>query len=58
MEQIFRHAFRNNIWGDPESVSGPGFGLIRTALFRDQIPQMLNQLDANSLLDAELDERG
>jgi len=52
MEQVFRRAYKDNIWGDPESVSGPGSGLIRTASFRDQIPQLLNELGASSLLDA------
>jgi SAM-dependent methyltransferase len=52
MEQVFRQAYRHNIWGDPESVSGPGSGLVRTASFRDQIPQLLNDLGARSLLDA------
>src|SRR5438128_4830907 len=52
MEDVFRHAYRHNIWGDPESVSGAGSGLFRTSSFRDQIPQLLNELGARSLLDA------
>jgi SAM-dependent methyltransferase len=52
MEQVFRQAYQRNIWGDPESVSGPGSGVARTASFRDQIPRLLNELGANSLLDA------
>ena len=52
MEQIFRHAFQHNIWGDPESVSGPGSGLARTALFRERIPPLLAEIGAKSLLDA------
>jgi SAM-dependent methyltransferase len=52
MEQVFRHAYRHNVWGDPESVSGPGSGVVRTASFRDQIPQLLHELGAHSLLDA------
>jgi SAM-dependent methyltransferase len=52
MEQVFRDAYWRNIWGDPESVSGPGSGLVRTAPFRDQIPQLLTELGATSLLDA------
>ncbi len=52
MEKVFQHAYRHNIWGDPESVSGPGSGLFRTESFRDQIPALLNELGANSLLDA------
>jgi len=52
MEQMFRQAYLHNIWGDPESVSGPGSGLSRTEAFRDQIPQLLSALGARSLLDA------
>ena len=52
MEQVFRHAYQNNIWGDPESVSGPGSGLARTASFRDSIPPLMDELGARTLLDA------
>ena len=52
MEQVFRRAYRHNIWGDRESASGPGSGLARTAAFRDQIPKLLIELDAESLFDA------
>jgi SAM-dependent methyltransferase len=51
MKQVFRDAYRHNIWGDPESVSGPGSGLARTAAFRDQIPKLLIKLGARTLLD-------
>lgn len=52
MEDIFRRAYRDRIWGDPESVSGPGSGLVRTEAFRDDIPLLLSDLGAGSLLDA------
>lgn len=52
MQQVFQNAFRGNIWGDPESVSGPGSGLRRTEAFRDQIPPLLEALGARSLVDA------
>ena len=52
MEQIFTHAYQQNIWGDPESVSGPGSGLVRTAAFREQIKKLLSELGSSSLLDA------
>jgi SAM-dependent methyltransferase len=52
MERIFRQVYRDNAWGDPESISGPGSGLIRTEAFRDQISQLLSELGARSLLDA------
>ncbi len=52
MEQVFRHAYRHNLWGDPESASGHGSGLVRTAAFRDQIPPLMIELGARTLLDA------
>jgi SAM-dependent methyltransferase len=52
MEKIFRHVYRNNIWGDPETVSGLGSGVARTAAFRDQFRNLLIELGATSLLDA------
>ena len=52
MERAFREAYLANIWGDPESVSGPGSGVARTAAFRDEIPPLLRDLRASSLLDA------
>src|ERR1044071_8813466 len=51
MESAFRQAYRANAWGDPESVSGPGSGIARTAAFRDEIPPLLRDLQAASLLD-------
>jgi SAM-dependent methyltransferase len=51
MESAFREAFLANAWGDPESVSGPGSGAVRTAAFRDEIPPLLRDLRATSLLD-------
>jgi len=41
MEEIFRDVYRNNIWGDPETVSGHGSGVARTAAFRDQFANLL-----------------
>src|SRR2546428_11260830 len=52
MQDIFENACRQNIWGDAESVSGPGSGLGRTAVFRDQIPALMNEVGAKLLLDA------
>jgi len=52
MEHAFRHLYQHNLWGDPESVSGPGSGLLRTEAFRDHIAGLLSDLGAKSLLDA------
>jgi len=52
MERAFREAYLANLWGDPESISGPGSGVSRTAAFRDEIPALVADLRATSLLDA------
>jgi hypothetical protein len=52
MEAIFSEIHRGNLWGDPESVSGPGSGLRRTALWRDGLAELLQRLGVRSLVDA------
>ena len=52
MEEIFRDVYRNNVCGDPETVSGHGSGVARTAAFRDQFANLLIELGTKSLLDA------
>ena len=52
MKEIFSRIYRENLWGDPESVSGPGSGLARTAVFRDDLSTLLKEIGARSLLDA------
>lgn len=52
MEAIFSAIHRGNLWGDPESVSGPGSGLARTARWREGLPPLLSRLGVRSLVDA------
>jgi SAM-dependent methyltransferase len=52
MQDIFVQAYRTNLWGDPESASGQGSGLARTAAFRHEIVDLLDRLGARTLLDA------
>ena len=52
MEAIFSAIHRGNLWGDPESVSGPGSGLQRTAKWRDGLAALLRRLGVRSLVDA------
>jgi hypothetical protein len=52
IEQIFSNIYRNNSWADPESVSGHGSTLGRTAVIREALPAMLKDVEAKSLLDA------
>jgi hypothetical protein len=52
MKDIFSGIYRTAAWGDPESVSGPGSSVRATSVFRDEIPKVLRDLNARSLLDA------
>src|SRR5262249_18187761 len=52
MQKIFQDIFLSCGWGGDESVSGPGSGLARTAVFRNQIGILLREVGARSLLDA------
>lgn len=47
----FTKIYKNNIWGDNESVSGPGSSLIATKKIQSQLPLILNKYNAKSILD-------
>lgn len=50
-DETFTEVFRNNEWGDPESVSGGGSNLRQTAVIRAALPGLLRDLGARSMLD-------
>src|SRR5688572_2432756 len=52
MGSVFSDIYRNNLWGDPESVSGRGSTLERTEAIRSALPAVLTSVGAQSLLDA------
>lgn len=52
MDAVFNDIFRNNLWGDPESVSGRGSTLARTVAIRRELPGLLAGVGARTLLDA------
>ena len=52
MTSTFAPFYAENRWGDDESVSGPGSNLTRTAKLRHELPILLDQIDAATLLDA------
>lgn len=52
MESVFTDIYHSGAWGDSESVSGPGSSVRAASSFRDEIPKMLRDLKARSLLDA------
>ena len=49
---VFSEIYRKNLWQDPESVSGRGSTLARTKVIRNQLPSLLQELQAKTLLDA------
>jgi len=52
MEATFAPFYTENRWGDDESVSGPGSSLTRTAKLRRELPDLLQEIGAHTLLDA------
>jgi hypothetical protein len=51
-EAIFSDIYENNLWENSESVSGRGSTLARTTVIRRELPALLKELGAKSLLDA------
>ena len=49
---IFSEIYRTNAWRDPESVSGRGSTLARTRVITSHLPVLLQELNAESLIDA------
>lgn len=52
MEDIFSEIHQRNLWGSPESTSGPGSTLARAADFAPDVVALLHDLNARVLLDA------
>lgn len=52
MRSTFAPLYTENRWGDEESVSGPGSSLARTAKLRRELPVLLQEIGAKTLLDA------
>lgn len=51
MKNIFTNIYEKNSWGSNESVSGDGSTLASTAIIRTEIPKLLEELNATSILD-------
>ena len=49
---VFSAIYHTNGWQDPETVSGRGSTLARTRVIMAQLPILLNELHAETLLDA------
>jgi hypothetical protein len=52
LEGIFSEIHAGNLWGERESVSGPGSSLEETAAVRRELPGLLARLGVRTLLDA------
>lgn len=52
LEKAFSDIYLNNLWEDPESVSGRGSTLARTGIIRAELLSLLESVGAKSLLDA------
>jgi SAM-dependent methyltransferase len=52
LRAAFTRHYRENGWGDPESVSGPGSTLARTETLRRDLPALFRELGVRSVLDA------
>lgn len=51
-QDVFSTIYRDNSWNDPESRSGAGSNLEQTAAVRRELPRLLSDLSAATLLDA------
>lgn len=52
MESTFAPFYAENRWGDEESKAGPGLNLKRTVKLRNELPVLLQEIGARTLLDA------
>ncbi len=51
-EDVFTHHYENNSWGDDESKSGPGSNKNYTKNIRIRLPDLMNDLQVTTILDA------
>lgn len=50
-ERVFSEVFQGNLWGDPESLSGPGSNLLETRTIRRDLPRLFAKYGVRSILD-------
>ena len=49
--EAFRYAYQTNLWGGPESPSGPGSSLDQTAHLQQGLPELFRRLGVRAMLD-------
>lgn len=52
MRATFAPFYTENLWGNSESASGPGSTLARTSKLRSELPLLLDEIGARTILDA------
>lgn len=52
LQEVFTISFRNRLFGGRESASGCGSDLAPTAIIRQEIPKLLKEISATTVLDA------
>jgi len=52
LEEVFTCHYKKNLWGDDESISGPGSTLEYTANIREHFPKLFSDYNIHSFLDA------
>ncbi len=52
VKEIFQHHYTDNLWGNGESVSGPGSTIEYTENIRKELPELVNKLGIKVILDA------
>jgi hypothetical protein len=57
LADLFAGIHRGNLWGEPETVSGPGSSLRETEILRRELPGLLAGLGVRTLLDAPCGDR-
>jgi hypothetical protein len=49
---VFKRIYDENLWGDPESLSGGGSSLAATENVRRELPSLMTRFECRTLLDA------
>jgi hypothetical protein len=52
LDAAFSEAAKSNLWGDADSVSGPGSNMVQTQIIREALPNLLSKYSIRKMLDA------
>jgi len=50
-ESVFTDIYKKNAWGDAESLSGPGSNLAQSKIIRAELPGLMREFGARSVMD-------